>query len=233
MRMFGVPESTIAKSLRDIGESVDLEPLEITTCLRGASELEIDVRYREGGRAALDALFDGLRERHADFIYSESGETIDEIVAGLLAGHRLGLAESCTGGMLAARLTDRPGASAYLAGGVVSYSDEAKSELLGVPAELIAEHGAVSTAVASAMAKGAVERFGADVGVAITGVAGPDGGTEEKPVGYVCFCVRDSTGRELLRDPTLPGSRGDVRARSVGVAMHMLRRFLLGQDLPI
>lgn len=233
MRMFGVPESTIAKSLREIGEGVDLEPLEITTCLRGASELEIDVRYREGDRAALDGLFAGLRERHGDYIYSERGETIDELVAGLLGGHRLGLAESCTGGMLAARLTERPGASDYLVGGVVSYSNEAKSELLGVPAELIKEHGAVSTEVASAMAAGAIERFEADVAVSITGVAGPDGGTDEKPVGYVCFCVRDADGRKLVRDPTLPGSRGDIRARSVGVAMHMLRRFLLGQDLPV
>ena len=101
--------------------------------------------------------------------------------------------ESCTGGMLASRLVDRAGSSAYVAGGVVAYSNAAKTALLGVPAELIAAHGAVSPEVARALADGARERFGADLGVGITGVAGPDGGTAAKPVGYVCLCV--TTGR--------------------------------------
>ena len=129
-------------------------------------------------------------------------------------------------------MTDRPGSSEYFAGGVVAYSNEAKTNLLGVPAELIAERGAVSTEVAVALADGAIERFGADIGVGITGVAGPGGGTEEKPVGYVCICVKSSDGRSLARDPQLPGSRDDVRDRSVSVAMHMLRRMLIGEDLP-
>lgn len=233
MKMFGVPESTLAKSLREIGEQLDLEPLEITTCLRRGAELEIDVRYREGDRGLLELLFEGLRERHGSFIYAERGESIDELVARLLAGRRLALAESCTGGLLAGRLTDRPGSSAYLAGGVVAYSNEAKTELLGVPAELIDAHGAVSTEVAEAMADGALDRLSADLAVAITGVAGPDGGSEEKPVGYVCICAKERGGRTLIRDPKLPGGREDVRDRSVSVAMHMLRRLLLGEDVPI
>ena len=233
MKMFGVPESTLAKSLREIeADGVALQRLEVTTCLRRGAELEIDVRYREGEEELLAGLFGGLRERHAAHIYTESGEAIDDLVADLLDGHRIALGESCSGGKLAARLTDRPGSSAYFAGGVVAYSNEAKSDLLGVPAELIAEHGAVSPEVGEALADGAMDRFGADVGVGITGVAGPDGGTEEKPVGYVCICVKSSDGRKLARDPKLPGSRDDVRDRSVSVAMHMIRRHLLGEDLP-
>jgi nicotinamide-nucleotide amidase len=233
MKMFGIPESTLAKSLREIGGEIDISSLEITTCLRRGAELEIDVRYPAGEERALSGLFAGLRERHSAFIYSERDESIDELVAGLLANRRLATAESCTGGLLAARLTDRPGSSDYLAGGVVAYSNDAKSRLLGVDPGLIGRRGAVSPAVAEAMADGALERFGADVAVGVTGIAGPAGGTEEKPVGYVCICVKDGAGNVLARDPTLPGGRGDVRDRSVSVAMHMLRRLLLGEPLPL
>jgi len=232
MKMFGIPESTLAKSLREIGDDVDLEPLEITTCLRRGAELEIDVRYRTADQELLDGLFAGLRGRHEAHIYTEAGESIDEIVAGLLSGHRIALAESCTGGKLAGRLTDVAGSSAYVVGGVVAYSDQAKVDLLDVPPELIEAHGAVSPEVADAMAAGAISRLGADIAVAVTGVAGPGGGTDDKPVGYVCICVRTDDGEVLARDPQLPGSREDVRDRSVSVAMHMIRRLLLGEDLP-
>lgn len=233
MKMFGIPESTLAKSLRQIeGEGVDLSQLEVTTCLRRGAELEIDLRYRAESEPLREALFDGLRERHAKYIYTEEGETIDAIVAGLLQGHTVATGESCTGGKLAGRLTDIPGSSDYVAGGVVAYSNEAKTALLGVPAELIEANGAVSPAVAEALATGAIERFGADLGVGVTGVAGPGGGTEAKPVGYVCICVASADGRTLARDIQLPGNRDDVRERSVSVSMHMLRRFLLGEDLP-
>ncbi len=236
MKMFGIPESTLAKSLREIehDDGVALERIEITTCLRRGAELEIDVSYAASEGAVVEGLFAGLRARHGEFIYTETGETIDEIVARLLAdgGHRLATGESCTAGLLAARITDRPGSSAYFSGGVVAYSNEAKSELLGVDPGLLATHGAVSTEVAEAMADGAIERFGASVGVGITGVAGPEGGTESKPVGYVCFCVKEAPergGRAMIRDPKLPGGRGDVRDRSVSVALHMIRRLLLGE----
>lgn len=234
MKMFGIPESTLARSLREVeAAGVDLSPLEITTCLRMGAELEIDVRYAAEAEPQRVALFDGLRERHAHFIYTERGETIDAIVSELLRGHRVATAESCTAGKLAGRLTDVPGASEYVAGGVVAYSNEAKTALLGVPAELIEAEGAVSPEVAEALAKGAIERFDADLGVGITGIAGPGGGSEEKPVGYVCFCVAAADGRTMARDAQLPGSRGDVRERSVSIALHMLRRFLLGGELPI
>jgi nicotinamide-nucleotide amidase len=138
----------------------------------------------------------------------------------------VGLAESCSGGLLAARITNVPGASDYLAGSVVAYSYEAKEELLGVPRALLEEKGAVSPEVAEAMAIGALERFEADVAVSITGIAGPGGGTEEKPVGYVCFNARLADGTSIARDPVIPGDRQDIRERSALVAMHLLRNLL-------
>ena len=209
---------------------MDLSALEITTCLRGG-ELEVEVRHREGAEDAARALRDGLAERHARFLFSDDGTTIDAQVAALLRERRVGLAESCTGGLLAARLTRLPGASAYVAGSVVAYSNQAKVELLDVDPELIERHGAVSPEVAEAMADGALARFGADVAVGLTGIAGPDGGTEEKPVGYVCFCAKLPGGEKLVRDPVIPGGREDIRERSALVAMHLLR-ILLGEDEP-
>ena len=233
LRMFGTPESEIAKSLREIeAEGVDLDSVEITTCLR-RGEIEIDVRYRDEAAAVADAVRSGLAERHERHLFSLDGETIDSQVARLLQGHRLGLAESCSGGLLAARITDRPGASAYLAGSVVSYSNEAKAELLGVDPALIERHGAVSPEVAEAMALGALDRFGADVAVSITGIAGPGGGSEEKPVGYVCFNARLADGTAIARDPVIPGGRADVRERSALVGMHLLRNLLGGAEPPL
>ncbi len=230
--LFGLPESEIAKSLREIGADVDLSQLEITTCLR-RSELEVDIRALPGAEEASERLVEGIVERHGPLVFSLDGSSLDDQLAELLAGHRIGLAESCTAGLLAARLTERPGSSAYVAGGVVAYSNEAKVDVLGVDAGLIERHGAVSPEVAAAMADGALRRFDADVAAAVTGIAGPGGGTEEKPVGYVCFCVRLSDGTELARDTVLPGNRADIRDRSAVVAMHIIRRALRGETLPI
>jgi nicotinamide-nucleotide amidase len=233
LRLFGVPESEIAKSLREIeGDGVDLEAVEITTCLR-RGEIEIDVRYRDEAAAVATDVKEGLADRHRRHLFSRDGETIDSQVAKLLAGRRLGLAESCSGGLLAARLTDRPGASDYLAGSVVAYSNEAKAELLGVDPALIEARGAVSPEVAAAMSQGALERFGADVAVSITGVAGPGGGSEEKPVGYVCCHARLADGTALAREPVIPGGRADIRERSALVGMHLLRMLLGGDEPPI
>jgi nicotinamide-nucleotide amidase len=233
LRMFGIPESEIAKSLREIeADGVALEAVEITTCLR-RGEIEIDVRYREEAAETAAAVRAGLKERHQRHLFSFDGETIDSQVAGLLGGRRLGLAESCSGGLLAARITDLPGASAYMAGGVVAYSDEAKAELLGVSPELIVAKGAVSPEVAEAMAVGALERFGADVAVSITGIAGPEGGSERKPVGYVCFNARLADGTAIARDPVIPGGRADIRERSALVGMHLLRILLSGAAAPL
>src|SRR5215212_9387245 len=232
IRMFGIPESELAKTLREIGEEgVALDRLEVTTCLRGG-ELVTDVRHRPGGEEAAEALRAGLAQRLGQFTYTESGEAIEEVVFRLLGDRTIAVAESCTGGLHAGRLTLRPGSSKWFAGGVVAYSNEAKAALLGVDPKLIEERGAVSPEVAEAMADGAIERFGAEVGCAVTGVAGPDGGTEEKPVGYVCFCVKTAGGDKLARDPVLPGSRTDVRERSVVVAMHLVRYLLEGREPP-
>jgi nicotinamide-nucleotide amidase len=230
MRMFGVPESEIAKSLREMeADGMDLGAVEITTCLR-RGEIEIDVRYRDEAVDTAEAVRDGLARRHPRETFSLDGETIDQQVAALLRGHRLGLAESCSGGLLAARITNLPGASEYLAGGVVSYSNEAKAELLGVDRDLIETKGAVSPEVAEAMALGALERFGADVAVSITGIAGPGGGSEEKPVGYVCFNARLADGTSIARDPVIPGGRADIRERSALVGLHLLRQLLGGGE---
>jgi nicotinamide-nucleotide amidase len=140
----------------------------------------------------------------------------------------IAVAESCTGGLVAARLTERPGSSAYMLGGIVAYADAAKTGVVGVPAALIIRVGSVSTEVAEALADGARERFGADIGIGVTGVAGPGGGTDEKPVGLVCFCVSSASAR-LVRRVQLPGSRADVRDRSTTVALHLVRRLLLGE----
>jgi nicotinamide-nucleotide amidase len=233
MRMFGIPESEIAKSLREIeDDGVALDEVEITTCLR-KGEIEIDVRYRAEAASVAEAVKAGLAGRHGRHTFSLDGETIDSQLAGLLAEHRLGLAESCSGGLLAARITALPGASTYFAGGVVAYSNEAKAELLGVDPALIERYGAVSAEVAEAMSRGALERFDADVAVSITGIAGPDGGTEEKPVGYVCFDARLADGTVIVRDPVIPGGREDIRERSALVAMHLLRTLLGGESAPI
>ncbi|WP_041783031.1 competence/damage-inducible protein A [Mycolicibacterium chubuense] len=229
VRMFGLPESGLADTLRDAERSVaGFDRLEITTCLR-RGELEIVTRYEPQDAAIYSELVAVLRDRHPREIFSEDGSLVDDQVAALLAGRRIATAESCTAGLLAARLTERSGSSAYVAGGVVAYANAAKTELLGVDAALIEQHGAVSEPVAESMAASALRRFGADTAVAITGVAGPSGGSEAKPVGTVCFAVALADGASVTRTTQLPGNRSDVRERSTTVAMHLLRRALGGE----
>ena len=235
VRMFGIPESEIAETLRVAETEIGLDGLEITTCLRRA-ELEIVIRSDESSDATAESLVELMLDRHGVAVFSTDGTSIDEQVASLLEGRRIAVGESCTGGLLSARLTDRPGASAYFAGGVVAYSNDAKSELLGVPRELIERHGAVSEEVAEALADGALARFGADTAIGLTGIAGPDGGTPDKPVGRVCFSVvvmRDGEAERVTRSIDMPGSRADVRDRSTAVAFHLLRRLLLREPVPV
>lgn len=232
LRFFGLPESEIAATLREIeasGGFPELARVEVTTCLR-RSELEVDLHPLPGAEDTAAALAEEIISRHRRKLVSADGTTTDELLGRALGEHGLTVAtgESCTGGLLAGRLVDRPGSSSYVSGGVVAYSNGAKTSLLGVPAEMIETHGAVSPEVARALADGARERFDADVGIGITGVAGPDGGTEAKPVGYVCFCVTTRDGGVLARDPQLPGGRSDVRERSVDLGMHLLLRAARG-----
>ncbi|HEV3070891.1 MAG TPA: competence/damage-inducible protein A [Solirubrobacteraceae bacterium] len=229
LRMFGIPESEIAETLRVAErEGIELERLEITTCLR-RGEIEVVTRYEPSAGEVYEAFEALVRERHSDTLFSDDGSTIDEQVAGLLRGHHtIAIAESCTGGLLAARLTDPPGASGYVLGGIVAYANSVKTSQAGVDPALIAQHGAVSTEIAQALADGARIRLGTDIGVGITGIAGPGGGSEEKPVGFVCFSVAGPGDNEhLTRSITLPGGRPDIRDRATTVAMHLIRRALL------
>jgi nicotinamide-nucleotide amidase len=226
IRMFGLPESGLAETLRGAEATIPgFDKLEITTCLR-RGEIEMVTRYEPDAADVYKRLLQLLRQQHGHQLYSEDGSRVDDLVAQLLAGRRIATAESCTAGLLAARLTDRPGSSDYVMGGVVSYSNQAKAELLGVDPALIEAHGAVSEPVAEAMAAGALQRFDADTAVAITGIAGPGGGTAEKPVGTVCFTVKLADGRTDTRTIRLPGNRSDIRERATTVAMHLLRRML-------
>ncbi len=216
------------------GEGLELEPgLEITTCLR-RGEIEIATRFEPDAQAAYDRLLAFIRERHADTLFSLDGSTIDDQVAELLDGHRLATAESCTGGLLASRLTDRAGASAYFLGGAVVYSNQAKIDLAGVDPELIERFGAVSAEVAEALADGG--------GCPLSGRSGGGdhryrrtwgrdrGQARRAGVHLGVERWRPRRGRAPAHPATvLPGTRADIRDRSVTVSMHMLRRLLLGE----
>jgi len=239
MRLFGIPESEIAETLRVAQrDGVELEELEITTCLKRA-EVEVVTVYDPSLQELYDALEAVVRERHPDTLFSTDGTTVDQQVAALLRSaapgrpHTVATAASCTGGLLAARLTELPGSSEYFKGAIVPYDNTVKTGLAGVQAELIERHGAVSAEVALALAEGACARLGADVGVGVTGVAGPGGGSEEKPVGLVWLSIALADGfsggdgeEPLTRKVELPGGRADVRDRATTVAMHLLRRVL-------
>jgi len=233
LRLFGIPESEIAATLRRASaEGVELDRLEVTTCLR-RGEVEVVTRFAPAAQQAYDALAQVVRERHADTLFSDDGRSVDELVLDALRGppaRRIAVAESCTGGLLSARLTERAGSSEVVAGGLVVYANEAKVALAGVDPGLIGSCGAVSVEVARALASGACDRFGSDVGVGVTGVAGPTGGTEDKPVGTVCLsAVLADGGGALTHRVTLPGARFDVRDRSTTVALHLVRRLLAGE----
>jgi nicotinamide-nucleotide amidase len=227
MRLFGIPESEIARSLREIeADGVPIDRLEITTCLR-RGEIEIATVFEPDAAAVYDDFEAAIRSQFEDTLFSLDGSTVDDQVIELLDGRTVAVAESCTGGLMAARLTERGGSSAYMLGGVVAYLNAAKIALADVPAELIERHGAVSPEVAAALADGARARFGADVGIGITGIAGPDGGTKEKPVGTVCLSVAGAGAERWDRTVMLPGDRQTIRERTTTVTMHGLRRLLV------
>ena len=239
LRLYGIPESEIAETLRAArADGIALERLEITTCLR-RGEVEVVSRYEPDGAEAYAQFAAFVRERHPDTLFSDDGSTVDEQIFELLRGdgetdpahpgapETIAVAESCTGGLLAGRLTEWPGSSEFVRGGLVVYSNEAKVALAGVSPELIARVGAVSEEVAAALADGARDALGADVGVGVTGIAGPGGGSDAKPVGLVWLSVSHRDGRRLTRSITLPGTRADVRDRATTVALHLVRRLLL------
>jgi nicotinamide-nucleotide amidase len=226
IRMLGIPESDIAKTLREFEDSEGLGDMEITTCLR-KGEMEILISHRPDEHAKRDALVAAFKGQYGGAIFSESEETVDEQIVRLLDGRTIALAESCTGGFLADRLVAPPGASNYFNGSAVTYSNAAKARVLSVPQSELDEYGAVSPEVAKSMAEGALESFEADFAVAITGIAGPDGGSEEKPVGTVEIHAVSRDGRHRNLGIVLPGRRRDVQERSATVALHILRSLLV------
>lgn len=224
VRLFGVSESAVARALAEAGGEGD--GVEVTVCAR---EFEIHVDFvvepwAENRARALEASLRGPLEEH---VFAEDERSVEELVLGLCRaqGLTLGTAESCTGGLVAARLTGIPGSSDVFRGSVVAYANDVKQDELGVPAEVLARHGAVSEETAAAMAHGVCERLGVDVSVAVTGVAGPDGGTPEKPVGLVYIHALGPAG-EATRSLDFPGDRETIRARAAVAALHLVRMLL-------
>jgi nicotinamide-nucleotide amidase len=230
LRIAGQPESEIEELVAPIYTAFD-NPR--TTILGGPGQVELHLvasaASEAEAEARLEALAAPLRERLGPRLYDEANRDLPDVVAGLLRerGLTLALAESCTGGLLAARLTGVAGASAFLERGFVTYGNRAKSDLLAVPPELIEAEGAVSEPVARAMAEGARRSAGAAIGIGITGIAGPAGGSPEKPVGLVFMALSGAAG-DRVRQVLFPGARERVRFQATQAALEMLRRGLLG-----
>ena len=224
LRLFGVSESAVARALEEAGG--DGDGVEATICAR-EFEIHIDLVVEPGAEEQGDALETALTERLEQWLFARDERRVEELVLSLARAQRLRLAtaESCTGGLVAARFTAVPGSSESFVGGVVAYADDVKRSELGVPEDLLAEHGAVSAEVAAAMAEGARRRLGADLAVAVTGVAGPGGGTAEKPVGRVHLHAAGPDG-SLERMLDLPGEREQIRVRATVTALHLLRALL-------
>jgi nicotinamide-nucleotide amidase len=221
MRFYGASESEVAQALAVAGG--DGNGVDVTICARDF-ELHVDLFVQPGAEARAAELEAGLESRHL-FSREETGTA--DLVLALLRERSLTLAtaESCTGGLVSVRLTDVPGSSAVFLGGIVAYSNDLKAAQLGVPEEVLREYGAVSAETAAAMARGARERLGADVAVSVTGVAGPDGGTEEKPVGLVFLHATGPMGEKQLRFD-FPGDRPTIRGRAAVAALHLVRRLV-------
>ncbi len=224
LRFFGVSESAVARALAEAGG--DGDGVEATICARDF-EIHVDFVVEPGAEARADALEAAFLPPIERWLFSRDERSIEEHVLSLCRakGLRLATAESETGGLVAQRLTSIPGASDVFVGGIVAYANEVKEAALGVPAEFLASHGAVSAEVAEAMAHGARERLGADVAVAVTGIAGPGGGTDEKPVGLVYLHAEGPDGA-AAREFTFPGDRDSIRTRSAVMALHLVRRLL-------
>jgi len=224
LRFFGASESAIARALAEAGG--EAPGLAATVCARDF-EIHVGLVFDAEAQADAERLSEGLREHVGAFLFAEDERPVEELVLEACRARRLTLAaaESCTGGLVAARLTSVPGASDVFLGGVVAYADDVKRAELGVPEALLERFGAVSAEVAEAMARGARERLNADVAVAVTGIAGPGGGTPEKPVGLVNLHAEGPEGG-LARELNMPGDRSAIRGRATAAALHLVRTFL-------
>jgi nicotinamide-nucleotide amidase len=227
LRFFGASESAVAKALADGGG--DGDGVEATICARDF-EIHVDLLFEPGEEKRVEELERALVEPLESYLFSRDERGVEELVLELCRAQAwtLATAESCSGGLLAARLTSVPGSSDVFLGGIVSYANEVKEAELGVHADVLAEHGAVSAETAAAMAAGVRRRLGTDVGISVTGIAGPGGWTPQKPVGLVYLHVETPAAAGGL-EFNLPADREAVRARSVVAGLHLARR-LLSQD---
>jgi nicotinamide-nucleotide amidase len=225
----GISESAVNQAIQDILKRG--EPVVGLT----AKETRVDIRIvahetnAEQAQALVNRTDAAIREKLGDNVYSADGQAMEEVVGALLKQRRLKLAvaESCTGGLIGAWITNIAGSSEYFERGVVTYSNAAKTEMLGVPADLIGRHGAVSREVAVAMAQGILQAAKTDLGLSVTGIAGPDGGSEQKPVGLVYTALASSQGVKTTEHRFL-GDREQIRARAAQMALDMVRRYLIG-----
>ena len=230
----GIGESALAEQVQDLLDASD--PTVAPLAGQGKVRLRITTRANtpEEAEEKITPVANEILARLGDYYFGEDDETLESALGKLLTerGATLALAESCTGGLLAKRLTDGAGASAYFVEGLVTYSNESKEHLLEVPNDLLVEHGAVSEPVAGAMAEGVRKVAGTDYGLSVTGVAGPDGGSEEKPVGLVFVGISDEEGTEVERLDLSAWrrSREAIRERSANRAFDLLRHRILGQD---
>ena len=224
LRFFGASESAVAKALADAGG--DGDGVEATICARDF-EIHVDLVVESGAQERADELTAALVAPLERYLFSRDERPIEEIVLDLCRerGLTLGTAESCTGGLVAARLTSVPGSSAVFVGGVVAYADQVKAMELDVPADILERHGAVSAETAVAMARGARKRLGTDLALSVTGIAGPDGGSDEKPVGLVYLHAVGPAGARSA-DFVFPGDRQSIRRRAAVTALHLMRRLL-------
>ena len=224
LRLYGVSESTVARTLYEAGG--DGGGVDVTVCARDF-EIHVDMLVEPGAEERADDLSAALSAEHERYAFSEDERPVEEIVLALTRalGLTIGTAESCTGGLVAERLTSIAGASDAFVGGVVAYSDAVKQTELGVPVDVLREHGAVSAETAAAMAHGVRERLGVDVGLAVTGVAGPAGGTPDKPVGLV-YVHAETPDASRGVDFSYPSDRESIRRRAAVAVLHLARRLL-------
>ncbi len=224
LRFFGTPESAVAEALAGAGGEGD--GVEVTICAR-EFEIHVDIVIEPGADERAAEVEHAFRESLGRYLFSEDERSIAEIVldAARTQGLSLATAESCTGGLVASRLTSVPGSSDVFRGGVIAYADDVKEHELGVGRNVLSQHGAVSAETARAMADGARARLGVDVAIAVTGIAGPGGATEDKPVGLVFLHAAGPDGEEARRID-LPGDREMIRGRAAAAALHLVRRLL-------
>jgi len=235
IRAVGIFESALFEKISDLAEIKNTGESKLTIAFlpsrRGIDlRLTITTRNQKEGQRLIDDLESKIKERIGSYIYGYDNETLPEIIGKLLRERRmtLSVAESCTGGLLGKLITDIPGSSDYFLGGIIAYSNDLKIKLLSVPAAILAKHGAVSEECACFMADSARKNLGTDIAVSITGVAGPEGGTFEKPVGLI-FIALSTADKVVVRREQFGAERDRNRERSATIALDMIRRYLIGQ----